>query len=63
MLDSLDCCPPNSSDHGFLQARILDWIVVPPPGYLPDTLIPSGVEPEFLLSLALAGGFFTASAT
>ena len=31
----------------------------PPPGYLPHP----GIEPVALLSLALAGGFFTTSAT
>ena len=23
------CSPPGSSDHGFLQARILEWIAMP----------------------------------
>ena len=44
MLDSLDCCPPDSSDNGFLQARILDWIVAPPPGYLPDNTLRDGTR-------------------
>ena len=39
-----------------LQARILEWVAMPPPG---DLLNP-GIEPR---SPALAGGFFTASAT
>ena len=26
--DSLDCSPPDSSVHGILQARILEWVVM-----------------------------------
>ena len=37
---------------GILQARILDCIVMP-----------SGIEPVSLMSLALAGGFFNISTT
>ena len=33
--------PPGSSVHGILQARILEWVVVPPPG---DLLNP-GITP------------------
>ena len=51
--------PPGSSVHGILQARILEWVAVPPPGDLPDP----GMEPASLMSPALAGGFFIASAT
>ena len=25
----MDCSPPGSSDHGILQARILEWVVMP----------------------------------
>ena len=25
----MDCSPPASSDHGILQARILEWIAIP----------------------------------
>jgi len=25
----MDCSPPGASLHGILQARILDWIVIP----------------------------------
>ena len=25
----MDCSPPGSSVHGFLQARILEWVVMP----------------------------------
>ena len=43
---------------GILQARILEWVVMPPAD-LPDP----GIESTSLMSPALAGGFFTTSAT
>ena len=46
-----DSSPPGSSVHGILQARILEWLSCPPPGGLPDP----GVEPQSLVSPALAG--------
>ena len=27
--DSMDCCLPGYSVHGILQARILEWVVIP----------------------------------
>ena len=27
--DPMDCSPPGSSVHGILQARILEWLVIP----------------------------------
>ena len=36
---SVDCSPPVSSVHGSLQARILEWVAMPPPGDLPNTKI------------------------
>ena len=50
--DPMDHSLPGSSTHWILQARELEW-------GLPN----SGIEPTFLTSSALAGGFFTASAT
>ena len=50
----IDCSPPGSSVHGISQARILEWVVFPSPGDLPN----SGIEPTFSASPALAGGFF-----
>ena len=53
---------PGLSVHGILQARILEYkngLPCPPPGDLPDL----GIEPESLMSPALAGRFFTARAT
>ena len=29
LCDPMDCSPPGSSFHGFLQARILEWVAVP----------------------------------
>ena len=29
LCDPMDCSPPNSSVHGILQARILEWVVIP----------------------------------
>ena len=29
-----DCSSPGSSFHGIFQARILEWVAVPSPGYL-----------------------------
>ena len=55
----IDCSPPGSSVRGILQARILEWAAMPSPEDLPD----SGIETAFLTSPALAGGFFTTSAT
>ena len=43
----------DSSVHGILQARILEWVAISSPGALPD----SGIEPA---SPALAGRFFSA---
>ena len=51
----MDCSPLGSSVHGISQARILEWVVIPPPGDLPNP----GIEPLSLASSALAGGFFT----
>ena len=29
LCNSIDCCPLGSSVHGILQARILEWVVMP----------------------------------
>ena len=36
LCDPIDCSPPDSSVHGILQARILEWVAIPPPGDLPN---------------------------
>ena len=48
--------PPGSSVHGFSRQKYWNGLPCTPPGDLPDP----GIEP---LSPALAGGFFTISAT
>ena len=48
----MDCSLTGSSVHGILQA-------FPPPGHLPNP----GIKPMSFSSPALAGGFFTTSAT
>ena len=50
--DPMDCSPPGSSVHGISQARILEWVLFPSPGDLPDPGIESACP-------ALAGGVFT----
>ena len=49
-----DCSLPGFSVHGIFQSRTLEWVPLPPSGYLPHL----GIEPS---SPALAGGFFTTS--
>ena len=56
---SMDCSLPGSSVHGISRARILEWVAMPSCRDLPDP----GIELKSLLSLTLASGFFTASAT
>ena len=41
LCNSMDCSPPGSSVWGILQARILEWVVIPFSG---DLLYP-GIEP------------------
>ena len=55
----MDCSPLGSSVHGIFQARILELVQISPPRDLPDP----GIEPTSLMSLALAGAFFTTKAT
>ena len=59
LCDPIDCIPPDFSVHGVPQARILEWAAISFSGDLPDP----GIEPESLRSPALAGSFFTTSAT
>ena len=56
--DAMDCSPPDSSVHGDSQ-EYWSGLPCPPPEDLPDPEI----EPTSLMSPALAGGFFTISAT
>ena len=50
---------PDSSVHRILQARILEWVAMSFSRDLPDP----GIKPMSLMSPALAGRFFTTSAT
>ena len=45
----MDWNPPGLSVHGILQARILEWAAMPPPGDLPNP----GIEPESSVAPAL----------
>ena len=40
--DPMDCDPSGSSVHGISQARILEWVAIPPPGDLPEP----GIKPR-----------------
>ena len=55
LCDPVDCSLPDYSVHRVFQARILEGLLCPDPGDLPKP----GIEPASLMSLALAGGFFT----
>ena len=44
LCNPMDCSPPGSSVHGIFQARILEWVAMPPPGDLPD----QGSNPHLL---------------
>ena len=57
--DPIGYSPPVSSAHGILQVRILKWVAMPFFRDLPDP----GIELASLMSPALAGRFFTSSAT
>ena len=36
LCDPVDCSLPGSSVYGLLQTRILEWLLFPPPGDLPE---------------------------
>ena len=55
LCNPMDYSLPGYSVHGILQARILEWIPLPPSGYLPDP----GIESISLASPAMVGRFFT----
>ena len=53
--DPMHCSLPDSSFHGFFQARTLEWVAIPfSRGNLPD----AGIESMSPASPALAGIFF-----
>ena len=55
----MDCSLPDSSVHGILQVRILEWVAFPSSG----GSSPPRDRTLVFLSSALAGGFFTNSIT
>ena len=55
LCDPMDCSPSGPSVHGILQARILGWVAM--------SFSRGSSWPTSLTSHALAGGFFTTSAT
>ena len=59
LCNPMDCSPPGSSVHGIFQARILESVAISYSSGLPNP----GIETAFLMSPALACGFFTTSAT
>ena len=59
LCNPLDHSPPGSSIHGILQARIMEWGCL---AHLQGIFPTQGSNPH-PLCLALAGGFFTTSAT
>ena len=59
LCNPMDCSLPGSSVHGIFQARILEQVAISSPGDRPNP----GVKPVSPASPALAGGFFTTSAT
>ena len=59
LYDPLDYSPPGSSVHGFSRQEYWSGLPCPAPGGLPNL----GIELTSLTSHALAGGFFTTSAT
>ena len=59
LCDPIDCSLPDYSVHGIFQARILEGLLCPDPGDLPNP----GIEPASPMSPALAGGFLTTSTT
>ena len=49
--DSMDCCPPGSSVHGILQARILDWVAI---SFSKGIFLTQGLNPGLLQADSLA---------
>ena len=59
LCDPMDCSLPGPSVHGDSPGKNRSGLLGPPPGDFPN----SGDEPASLASPALAGRFFTISAT
>ena len=59
LCDPVVCSPPGSAVYEISRQEYWSGLPCPPLGALPD----SGIEPASFISLALAGRFFTISAT
>ena len=59
LCEPMDCSSPGFSVHRILQAGILEWVAIP---FSRGSYKPT-IEPTSLVSPALAGVFFTSSAT
>ena len=59
LCNPMDFNPPGSSVHGILQARILELVAI---SSSRRSSQPRDATDMFLMSFALAGGFFTTSA-
>ena len=57
--DPMDCSPPISLSTGLSRQKYWSGLPCPSPGDLPNP----GIKPVSLMSPALAGRFFTTSAT
>ena len=36
LCNPVDCSLPDFSVHGIFQVRVLEWVAIPSPGYLPN---------------------------
>ena len=59
LCDPMDCSPPGPVSMGFSRPEYWSGLPCPPPGDLPNP----EVDPMSRVSPALAGRFFTTSAT
>ena len=55
LCDAMDHSLPGSSVQGILQARVLEWVVIPSTRDLPNP----GIKPTSPVSPAMADGLFT----
>ena len=56
LCDPMDYCPPDSSVHGTLQARILEWVAI---GVGCSSCKGSSQSRDQIHVFCIAGGFFT----
>ena len=57
LCNAMDCNSPGSSVHGIILAKILEWVTISSPEYLPNP----GNKPESPAAPALAGRFLPLS--